>query len=132
MRLTACVCFLGVLGAVIAERSALQGFRALQNTTDAGSSSAVPPPAAATPPAPSATELTPVEQEFVDECGQQIQGCGAAPECKACVTNAVQVSVIYLLIQLISKRLSDCTRQSCEVLCCSQSQQARAAYTIAH
>jgi hypothetical protein len=103
MRLTACVCFLGVLGAVIAERSALRGFRALQNATDTGSGDTVQPlPAAATPPAPaSATALTPVEQEFVDECGQQIEGCGAAPECKACVTNAVQVSsVIFSLFNL--------------------------------
>jgi hypothetical protein len=127
MRLAACVCFLGVLGVVVAERSALRGFRALQNATDTGFGNTVqPPPAAATPatPAVAIAGLTPVEQEFVNECGQQIRGCGAAPDCKACVTNSVQVSAlcfaclynlftssgtIYSRMCCAVRRASDCT-----------------------
>jgi phage-related tail fiber protein len=54
-----------------------------------------PPTAAATAVATPSNTLagpTPVERAFLQECGQQIQGCGAAPECRACVTNAVKVS----------------------------------------
>jgi hypothetical protein len=39
---------------------------------------------------------TPVERAFIEECGQQIQGCGAAPECRACVQNAVKVSSLRI------------------------------------
>eukprot|EP00953_Heterococcus_sp_UTEX-ZZ885_P011819 6826-Heterococcus_DN1.PRE.1 len=53
-----------------------------------------PPTAAATPSTTTAIAgPTPIERAFLQECGQQIQGCGAAPECRACVTNAVKTEV---------------------------------------
>jgi hypothetical protein len=61
-----------------------------------------PPPTAAATPSTTIAGPTPVERAFLQECGQSIQGCGAAPECRACVTNAVKVSSHCIFKQLFA------------------------------
>jgi hypothetical protein len=75
---------------------------------------ATPPPTPPTTPTAPGTGAvyqgpTPVERAFLQQCGEQIQGCGSAPECRACVTNAVKVSSLCFHCTLLftCKRLHE-------------------------